>query len=139
MPALAHMSRRTLILLSFIWLSFVVRGAFYSVLIPIWEGFDEYSHFDFLEYLSNGNKLPGPEHHISAEISESLRLAPVPLTLRYLSLTTHDDFWLLPAEERYRRAEAMNGIPEYLRRQAGVELMLESKQPPLYYWTATAA
>src|SRR5215471_12138489 len=115
------MSRRTLILLSLIWLSFLVRGTFYSALIPIWEGFDEYSHFDFLEYLSNGNGLPGPEHHISAEISGSLKLAPAPLTLNYLSLTTHDDFWLLSPEERARRSEALIVILEYLQRQPGTE------------------
>jgi 4-amino-4-deoxy-L-arabinose transferase-like glycosyltransferase len=139
MPEPAFMSRRTLIVLSLIWLTFIVRGTFYSVLIPIWEGFDEYSHFDFLEYLSNGNGLPEPEHHISAEISQSLKLAPAPFTLSYLSLTTHDEFWQLPSEERSRRAVAMNEIPQYLQQQPGKEPMLESKQPPLYYWTATAA
>jgi len=139
MPQLMVISGRTLILLSLVWLSFLVRGTFYSVLIPIWEGMDEYSHFDFVEYLSNGNDLPGPEHHVSAEISQSLKLAPAPPTLSYLSLTSHDEFWLLPSEERSRRTEAMQVIPESLQREPGTERMLESKQPPLYYWTATAA
>jgi 4-amino-4-deoxy-L-arabinose transferase-like glycosyltransferase len=133
------MSRRTLILLSLIWLTFLIRGTFYSILIPIWEGMDEYSHFDFVEYLTLGNGLPAPDHHISAEISQSLKLAPAPTTLSYLSLTTHDDFWQLPEFERAKRADALKIIPENMQRESGAERMLESKQPPLYYWLATAA
>jgi 4-amino-4-deoxy-L-arabinose transferase-like glycosyltransferase len=33
----------------------------------------------------------------------------------------------------------MKNIPQYLQRESGAQRMLESKQPPLYYWTATAA
>src|SRR5262245_14949100 len=126
------MSRRTRNLLLLIWFTFLIRGAFYSLLIPMWEGWDEYSHFDFIQQLTLGNGLPPPDHHVSEESSQSMKLAPAPLTLSYLGLTTHDDFWQLPDIERQRRAEALKGIPRDLQRQQGAERMLESKQPPLY-------
>ena len=37
--------------LAAIWLVFVLRGVFYCNLIPLWEGFDEWGHYAFVEHL----------------------------------------------------------------------------------------
>ncbi|PYS25341.1 MAG: hypothetical protein DMG11_23080 [Acidobacteria bacterium] len=38
--------------LAAIWVIFLCKGIFYSLLFPIWEGFDEYAHFAFIQYLA---------------------------------------------------------------------------------------
>src|SRR5712672_1711891 len=69
-------------ILGLIWLAFLSRGLFYVSIIPMWEGFDEYAHFGFVNHLSAQWKLPEPDDRVSAEVSRSLDLVPLPWSLR---------------------------------------------------------
>ena len=122
-----------------IWLCFLLRGFFYSILFPIWEGYDEYSHFAFIQHLSYQDDLPkASETRISREVQESLRLVPLPWLLGYLPPphVTHDGYWKLPETERQRRQRELHLLPEVWTRQPATEehLMYEAQQPPLYHW-----
>jgi 4-amino-4-deoxy-L-arabinose transferase-like glycosyltransferase len=119
---------------------FVVRGIFYGAALPIWEGFDEYAHFAFAHHISTFGSLPDPDARVSSEISQSLKLAPLPWLLKDWPPPSvpHDAFWQLSAEERAERAQGLQNIPRHLQRETGTEYLYEGKQPPLYYWLGAA-
>jgi hypothetical protein len=126
--------------LGWIWLAFLARGLFYVSIIPMWEGFDEYAHFGFVEHLNTKWELPEADERVSAEISSSLELVPLPWSLRDWKApsVTHDAFWLLSADERSERTTALKAIPMDLRTQMGKDYLYEGKQPPLYYVLAAS-
>src|SRR5437867_8161403 len=133
------MSRRSLVLLLVVWVVFLTRGLFYSVFIPLWEGWDEYQHFAFVQHLEQGQGLPKPDELVSAEVSRSLRLVPLPWSLSDMPLPsmTHESFWTLPPAERVARVAELNAMPKELQWQPGMYAMYEGKQPPLYYVLAS--
>ncbi len=124
-----------------IWLCFLVRGFFYALILPLWEGYDEYAHFAFVQHVATHRNLPaGTETRISREIERSVQLAPMPWTVR-LDLCSppcviHDDYWRLSALERARRQDELRSLPVAWRAEpAGTRLLIyEAQQPPLYYW-----
>jgi hypothetical protein len=60
-----------------IWLVFLIRGAFYCQLIPLWEGYDEWAHYAFVEHLRlHPGSLPRTSDGVSEEIRESVQSAP---------------------------------------------------------------
>jgi len=60
-----------------IWLVFLIRGAFYCQLIPLWEGYDEWAHYAFVEHLRlHHGSLPRTSDGVSEEIRESVQSAP---------------------------------------------------------------
>ena len=91
-------------LLFLVWLCFLVRGIFYCALIPIWEGFDEPSHFSFLQYLVVNHKLPLRTDPISREVEASLHRLPISWEQRLHSIAppvyTQDTYWQLPEAQR---------------------------------------
>lgn len=129
-------------ILILVWVCFMLRGLFYSVLFPLWEGYDEYTHFAFIQYLVTNHSLPVAAHTtISKEVFESLKLVPLPWTLRDLELphAIHDDYWRLPEDERSRRQRQLYLLPREWARQPATQnlhylLNWEAQQPPLYYW-----
>ena len=60
-----------------IWLAFLVHGAFYCHLIPLWEGFDEWGHYAFVEYLRLHGTLPLPSDDVTEEIHDSVESEPI--------------------------------------------------------------
>jgi len=64
-----------------IWFAFFLRGAFCASILPVWEGFDEYAHFAFIHHLKTFGTLPRKDELVSAEISRSLKLVPLPWSL----------------------------------------------------------
>src|ERR1700676_5219037 len=55
----------------------LVNAALYSVLLPLWEGFDEPFHFAYVQQLANGQGLPDARTaRLSREVGASLLLAP---------------------------------------------------------------
>jgi len=52
-----------------IWLFFLIRGLFYVRAIPIWEGFDEWAHYAYLQSMALGVAPHGP---VSREVQASL-------------------------------------------------------------------
>ncbi len=124
-----------------IWICFLLRGIFYSVLFPLWEGYDEYAHFGFVQHMATSDSLPNTTTPLSKEVEESLKLAPLPWLLHDLPAPhlTHDDYWRLSAEERARRQEQLLRLPTEWSREpgtAGLQHLAnwEAQQPPLYYW-----
>ncbi len=124
-------------LLLLVWGCFLARGLFYSAMLPIWEGFDEYCHFAYIQNVISQGNLPRAGTPVSREVEESLKLVPLPWTVRYLNLpyTTHDEYWRLTAAERQRRQEELIALPREWASQPAAQrvLIYESQQPPLYY------
>jgi hypothetical protein len=122
-----------------LWICFMLRGVFYCALFPIWEGYDEYSHFAFVQHVAANASLPvAARTRISKEIEESLKLVPLPWLLRRLPPPhlTHDAYWQLPEEERKRRHDELRRMPaDWAHQPAEQEVLIyEAQQPPLYYW-----
>ena len=130
-------AKRTLRLLLLVWVCFCMRGSFYSILFPIWEGFDEYSHFAYVQFLSTHGELPLVEGtRVYREIQESLLLVPLPRMLRLAPPhVSHDTYWTLTPEERQQRQQRLTSLPREWAYQPSTEdhTIYEALQPPLYY------
>jgi hypothetical protein len=133
-------ARRFVILsIAAIWACFLIRAFFYCATIPLWEGFDEYAHFDYIRYLALERRLPRRDTRISGDVAASLQLAPLAWTLKdYFTAfphVTHDAYWRLPEGERAMRQRALAAIGN--GQAAGQEndalLLYEAQHPPLYY------
>jgi len=122
-----------------IWFLFLARAFFYCAALPLWEGYDEWSHFAVVERMAfRGEPLVSRDAPVGADIAASLETAPVPWDCRYLPppSLTHDAFWRLPAEERARRESRFRAIPSTAAREdaAGHLTAYEGLQAPLYGW-----
>jgi len=132
--------RRRTAALVFLWLAFVVRGLWYSALMPAWEGYDEPFHFSALQHVASGRGMPQADTLVSLEVQNSLHLLPVPWELQFQSipkpLATYDDFWRLTLAERNRRMDALRALPPEQGAHPAAEPIrnYESQQAPLYYW-----
>jgi hypothetical protein len=129
---ITNRARRVVIL---IWITFLIRGAFYSAILPLWEGFDEYAHFAYIHHLKTFGSLPRQDELVSAEISRSLRLVPLPWSLNDWAppAMSHDNYWKLSPVEQSLRAEGLKNLSVALQSVKEGEYLEEAKQPPLYY------
>jgi hypothetical protein len=112
----------------------IVNAALYSLLLPLWEGFDEAFHYGYVETLWQTRRLPILGRALLAnDVNESLRLTPVSHVVhRWVPDATPFDAWfqLTDAQRAERRSEidrlraagAPSSRPEY-----------EAHQPPLAY------
>src|SRR5260370_16681192 len=132
------LSRRTLLLVGLVWIVFLSKAVFYASVLPLWEGYDEFSHFDFVQSVAINRQLPTVQANGSREISESLRVAPLPWLQRrsHPGGLSHDDFWQRPEAEREVRLQRFRSLPvEWAREPADPRRPLyEAQQPPLSYW-----
>ena len=128
--------KKTQRILLALWVFFVCKGVFYSVLLPVWEGYDEYAHFGFIEYFDANHRLPVPETPLPREVSRSLELVPLPWLLSKFPppSVTHDVYWRLPNAERLQRQLELGAIPNSFQREAGGGYLYEGQQGPVYYW-----
>jgi hypothetical protein len=122
-----------------IWLCFLVRIAFYSSALPLWEGFDEWSYFAVLRRVAlRGELLVSRDAPIPKDIQASLELAPVPWELRGYDAPsiTEDAFWQLPPEDRQRRQGVFRSFSLGMQRDDAASGLkaYEALQPPLYSW-----
>ena len=127
------------LLLTAVWLSFILRALFYCTAFPLWEGFDEYAHVAVIQHVFVHHDLPDfRTANSSREIAESRKLAPVPWLLRDDSngLLSHEEYWRLSNQDRsQRQARLRNLPPSWSAEDADPKLPLyEAQQPPLYYW-----
>jgi 4-amino-4-deoxy-L-arabinose transferase-like glycosyltransferase len=122
-------------LLVVIWLCFLARGLFYCVALPLWEGFDEYSHFAHVQHVARGELLIRPETRITLEVERSMYLAPMPWTQRDIPPVhdTYESYYRLPPEERATRERELRSLKPSPA-DAVNPTRAETQQPPLSYW-----
>jgi Dolichyl-phosphate-mannose-protein mannosyltransferase len=109
--------------LAVIWACALARLLFYAAMLPLWEGYDEWSHFSVVRAVAAGQLLPPRDAPVPADVQASLRSLPVPWELRYLPAParTEDEFW--------RPGISGQGSGRWPQMTA-----YESLQAPLYYW-----
>ena len=127
-----------------VWACFAARLLFYSAMLPLWEGYDEWAHFAVVRQIGvDGRLLVSRQAPIPRDVEASLQLAPVPWELRSFPppSRTQDDYWSLSREERDRRQAALRTMPAEWGREAGTGALTayEALQPPLYYWMMAPA
>ncbi len=125
-----------------IWICFAARLLFYSAMLPLWEGYDEWAHFAVIRAMAfQGEVLVRRESFIPRDVDASLKIVPLPWALRNLPppSVTEDVYWRLPSSERNRREIEFRSIPASwaAERSGGPLNAYEALQPPLYYWLMT--
>jgi len=82
---------------------------------PMWEGYDEWAHFAFIQHIAEFRTLPSRTDLVSPEVQRSLQLVPLSLAAAKVAsgTITHDSFWRLAPEERGRSvfSELWDGLP----------------------------
>ena len=126
-------------LLMLLWSCFIIRGAFYSAMLPMWEGYDEPYHFSFIQYLAANHKLPRSATPVSREVESSLHTVPLSWEQRLQTIRppifTEDSYWLLTEAQRDRLQKETRSIPpEWGAQQGSGPAMYEAQQAPLFYW-----
>lgn len=130
---------RPRIALAVVWLAFVVRGAYYSVQLPLWEGLDEWAHFAALQWFAEHGRMPARTDAVSDAVVRSLELAPLPWSNNgwVAGAVNHDEYWRLPPQDRLKRVGELNRITADYRRAPELtpvtQHQYEAQQPPLYY------
>ena len=126
-----------------LWALFLVRGAFYCQMLPLWEGWDEYAHFAWIQHWNATGRLPVQTDSISREIDESMRLAPLPKELDWIGppYLTHSQWWALPEASRVARIQKLDSLPPSLAKLPSQrpQAFYEAQQAPLYYWLIAPA
>lgn len=121
-----------------VWLCFVARGLFYCAALPAWEGWDEWSHYAFVEHLRTTGRLPVPGvDRPSREVIASLEAGPVAWGIHGMmpELLSYEEYWALPPERRETLDRRQRSLPpEWRWEQSAAEPIWEAQQPPLYYW-----
>jgi len=132
--------RKPGLLLWLIWVCFVIRGVFYSAILPIWEGYDEPFHFAYLQQLINYHKVPDTSTPFSTELVQSLHLVPLPWILSQEDVPqpvfSHEAYWRLTPTEREHLQQQIRDMPLAWQREESSEKRLsnyETQQTPLYY------
>lgn len=122
-----------------IWVCFLLRASFYCAAIPLWEGWDEYAHFDYVRHIALERKLPGRDSLISGEVAASLRLVPLPWTLKDyfadIPHLTHDAYWRLPERDRGELQGKLSslGNDRTAWQESSALTQYEAQHPPAYY------
>src|SRR6266852_2618956 len=115
----------------------LLSAAFYCALLPLWEGFDEFYHYGYVQRVSTTWSIPVVwQTPISRELWNSLDSAPVSHFLQpYFQrpTTKFEDYFRLPAEQRIARRQALDTIPSALQREPSPRDNYEAKQSPLSY------
>jgi len=114
----------------------VANVVLYSMLLPLWEGFDEPFHFGYVQYLANRGSFPDPRTaRLSEEVGVSLLLTPAsPSVKRNLpAVTSFSQFFEQPKAEREQTHRQLRRIDSGLRWQASGFIDYEAQQAPLAY------
>src|SRR2546421_5485300 len=131
--------KKTRTILVLIWLCFVLRGVFYSAVLPVWEGYDEPFHFACFQQLEIDRKIQRPGAPVSRELEQSLHLLPLPWILAQSQLPSplfsHEQYWSLPPGKRLDLQQTFQSMPQNWAAETGPENIgnYEAKQMPLYY------
>jgi len=110
--------------------------ALYSMLLPLWEGFDEPFHFGYVQSLANGNGFPDPrESRLTEEVGASLLLAPASLLVQrnLPKVTSYPEFFAWPESRREEAHQQLRQIDPALRWRPGDFLNYEAQHAPFGY------
>ncbi len=114
----------------------LTNAALYSLLLPLWEGFDEPFHFGYVQFIANGNGFPDPRtSRLSLEVAASLLLAPASLSVQrnLPKVTSYDEFFRWPESTRQHVHQQLWRIDPSLRRVPSEFVDYEAQQAPLAY------
>jgi hypothetical protein len=114
----------------------LVNSALYSLLLPLWEGFDEPFHFAYVQQLANGQGVPDPRTaRLSREVAGSLLLAPASLAVKQNlpQVTSYTDYFAWPARLKLEARRQLLEMPAELRWRPSAILNYEAHHPPLAY------
>lgn len=108
----------------------------YSLLLPLWEGFDEPFHFGYVQRLANGRGLPDPRSTtLSGEAGASILLAPASPVVKHNlpQVTSYSEYFALPLPARRKLRRGLYDIPSGLRWRPSQFVNYEAHHPPLAY------
>ncbi len=115
--------------LALIWVCFVARGLFYCSFQPLWEGYDEWSHFAVIERLAtHGGWLVDRDAPVSVEIAETVTNERNPRMYEALQPPLY--YWIASA------ALGHGSLIEKVHRLRIVSLLLGSLTVPLVFFAA---
>jgi hypothetical protein len=112
------------------------NAVLYSLIMPLWEGFDEPFHFAYVQHLANGRGLPDPRTaRLSGEVGASFRLAPASpvVKLNWPDVPSYSQYFSWSASTRADIRRRLNGIPGDLRWRSSPIPNYEAHQAPLAY------
>lgn len=114
----------------------LVNATLYSLLLPLWEGFDEPFHFAYVQHVANSGTVPDTRTaRLSEEVYRSLELAPashvVQQNLPFVA--TYAEHFAKSLEERRRIRELLDSISPALRWKASEQENYEAHHAPLAY------
>ena len=118
----------------------LANAVLYSMLLPLWEGFDEPFHFGYVQYLANGIGLPDPRTSgLSQEVASSLLLAPGSLAVKrnIPEITSYPEIFGWPESARQQAHRRLWNIDTGLRWQQSDFSDYEALQAPLAYAVLT--
>jgi hypothetical protein len=121
-----------------IWICFLIRAFFHCAALPLWEGFDEWSHSGVVQRMAlRGELMVSRESPLPRNTAASLDLASLPWEMRSLPppSVTHDAFWRLDSAERARREALLRAVPPAWALEDSTVLKVhEGLHGPLYGW-----
>lgn len=115
----------------------LVNALLYSVLLPLWEGFDEPFHFGYVQQLANGQGLPDQNTaRLSNEAGASILLTPASSVVKenLPQVTSYAQYFSWPVLKRAEVRRRLNEIPTELRWNPSQFVNYEAQQPPLAYF-----
>jgi hypothetical protein len=114
----------------------LLNAVLYSVLLPLWEGFDEPFHFGYVQQLANGQGLPDPRRaRLSSEVGTSILLAPASQVVKQNlpQVISYAEYFSLPAPKRIELRRQLDEIRVELRWRPSQFMNYEAHHPPLAY------
>jgi hypothetical protein len=114
----------------------LLNAILYAGLMPLWEGFDEPLHYGYVQHLWTARSLPVQRQTtLSEEAWQSIALAPASPVVKFNlpMVTTYDDFFRLPPEERLARRRRLEQLDPALAAVPSQSPNYESQQAPLAY------
>src|SRR5581483_2528940 len=118
-----------------LWAAFILQGAFYALLAPMWEGFDEPGHLAYILFIDDHGRPPGftepsfPKFFVDANaFLPSVVAHGAPSFAQWQAMT--------PAERDLDRARADQLAKNPDRYRVYISGNYERQQGPLFYYIA---
>jgi hypothetical protein len=113
-----------------------LNAVLYSMLLPLWEGFDEPFHFGYVQQLANGQGLPDARSaRLSREVWQAILRAPAsdPVKANLPDVVTYAEYFSWPSERRSAAQRSLRDIPRDYRWQLSNAGNYEAHHAPLAY------